>query len=346
MSDLDRVAVRAIGGAAPAARLSVTDYVAAAQRANTRRSYASGVRHFEESWGGVLPASPQQVADYLAAHAQSLSLNTLRSRLAALARWHAELGFADPTRSELVRQTLKGIQALHPAQEKRAAPLQLTEVAKVATWLQERIATADTREDRSLALRCRRDLALLLLGFWRGFRIDELVHVRIEHLTLIPGEGMTLFLPRTKGDRPLAGTTYRLPALSRWCPVSAILAWLDAAGLHDGPVFRRIGRWGQVGASALHGNSVVPLLRRLFAEAGLAQPDVYSGHSLRRGFAGWANRNGWDVKALMEYVGWKDVHSAMRYMDTSDAFGRDRIESALADMPNVSLATPESLDRD
>lgn len=337
MSDQDRVTARASGEATPTARLSATDYVAAAQRANTRRSYAAGVRHFEETWGCVLPASPQQVADYLAAYAQSLALNTLRSRLAALARWHAELGFADPTRSELVRQTLKGIQALHPAQEKRAAPLQLTEVAKVTTWLQERIAAAEAQKDRSAALRYRRDLALLLLGFWRGFRVDELVHVRIEHLTVIPGEGMTLFMPRTKGDRALAGTTYRLPALSRWCPVSAVLAWLEAADLHEGQVFRRIGRWGHVGAHGLHSNSVVPLLRRLFTEAGLTQPEAYSGHSLRRGFAGWANRNGWDVKALMEYVGWKDVHSAMRYVDASDAFGRDRIELALARLPDVSL---------
>ena len=39
------------------------------------------------------------------------------------------------------------------------------------------------------------------------------------------------------------------------------------------------------------------------------------GHSLRRGFATWANSHGWDVKDLMEYVGWKDATSAMRYID-------------------------------
>lgn len=198
------------------------------------------------------------------------------------------------------------------------------------------MAAAEIRHDRVAILRHRRDLALLLLGFWRGFRIDELVHVRVEHLTVVPDQGMTLFLPRTKGDRPLAGTTYRLPALSRWCPVSAVLAWLAAAHLHEGPVFRRIGRWGEVGADGLHCNSVVPLLRRLFSEAGLTQPESYSGHSLRRGFAGWANRNGWDVKTLMEYVGWKDVHSAMRYVDVADPFGRERIEASLAQRPAIA----------
>lgn len=32
----------------------------------------------------------------------------------------------------------------------------------------------------------------------------------------------------------------------------------------------------------------------------------------------------------MEYVGWKDVHSAMRYVDSADAFTRDRISGLLS----------------
>ena len=48
--------------------------------------------------------------------------------------------------------------------------------------------------------------------------------------------------------------------------------------------------------------------------------DEFSSHSLRRGFAGWATANGWDLKTLMEYVGWKDVKSAMRYIDVADPF--------------------------
>lgn len=51
---------------------------------------------------------------------------------------------------------------------------------------------------------------------------------------------------------------------------------------------------------------------------------------MRRGFANWANDNGWDVKSLMEYVGWRDVKSALRYIDGADAFGRQRIERAFS----------------
>lgn len=98
-------------------------YVHAATRANTRRSYASAVRHFEVEWGGFLPAGTDSIARYLAQHAELLSVATLRQRLAALSRWHQDHGFADPTKAPLVRQTLKGIQTLHPAQTRQAVPL-------------------------------------------------------------------------------------------------------------------------------------------------------------------------------------------------------------------------------
>ncbi|PBP79032.1 hypothetical protein CCL20_25340 [Pseudomonas syringae] len=46
-------------------------------------------------------------------------------------------------------------------------------------------------------------------------------------------------------------------------------------------------------------------------------PDPHTSHSLRRGFASWAHSNGWDLKSLMSYVGWRDIKSAMRYIDAA-----------------------------
>jgi integrase len=83
----------------------------------------------------------------------------------------------------------------------------------------------------------------------------------------------------------------------------------------------------------------------LLTRAGLTAVDRYSSHSLRRGFAGWANANDWDVKALMEYVGWRDVRSAMRYIDGGDPFARQRIEASLpapAVQAPLALPTPEA----
>lgn len=173
-------------------------YLEAATCANTHRSYASALRHFEVEWGGHLPATPDSVARYLADHAGQLATNTLRHRLAALAGWHREHGFVDPTRAPLVRKVLKGIQTLHPSVEKQAEPLQLTRLAQVDGWLAGAITAAQERGDHADALRRRRDRALVLLGFWRGFRGDELIRVQVEHLRLVTGEGMTCFLPRSR----------------------------------------------------------------------------------------------------------------------------------------------------
>lgn len=87
---------------------SVDLYLDAAERPNTRRSYASAIRHYEVEWGGLLPATADAISRYLAEHAEVLSLNTLRHRLAALARWHQDHGFPDPTKTSRVRQVLKG----------------------------------------------------------------------------------------------------------------------------------------------------------------------------------------------------------------------------------------------
>jgi integrase len=223
----------------------------------------------------------------------------------------------------VVRQVLKGIRECHPVQEKRAKPLQLEPLRQLVDWL---VTQAIDPQQR---LRATRDRALVLLGFWRGFRSDELTRLRVDQIQVFPGEGLILFLPRSKTDRASQGREYRVPALSQLCPVAAFQDWLVQSGLSEGPVFRSIDRWGHLSESALNPQSIVPMLRALLANAGVPDAHQYSSHSLRRGFASWAGGNGWDVQALMEYVGWKDIKSAMRYIERADPFARGRIEAAL-----------------
>jgi integrase len=269
------------------------------------------------------------VARYLADYGSTLSINTLRHRLAALSRWHTRQGFLDPTKVFVVRQTLKGIRTLHPAPEKQARALQLQALQQVDAWLQGSIEEARHRNDQPAILRHTRDRAILLLGFWRGFRADELVRLQIEHIDFARGEGLTCYIPRSKADRNAEGRTVRCPALSRLCPVAAYEAWLVVSHLTSGAVFRRINRWGHIASDGLLAGSIIPLLRRLFSATGISNVDEYSSHSLRRGFAGWANANGWDLKSLMEYVGWSDINSAIRYLDTTPERLKERFEQGL-----------------
>ena len=304
-------------------------FLQAATRENTRQSYQSALRDFEVVWGGFLPATSDSVARYLANRADTHAVNTLRQRLAALAQWHLDQGFPDPTKAAVVRQVLRGIQAVYPAQEKRAKPFQIDQLMLVDQWLTTGADAAQAQGERASEQRYRRNKALFLLGFWRGFRGDELTRLQIEHIHVTPGEGMTCYLPRTKGDRQYKGGNFKVPLLSRLCPVTAYEDWIAVAALTDGPVFRAIDRWGNICASGLNIDSLVPLLRSILHEANVDAPELYSAHSLRRGFASWATANGWDLKTLMEHIGWKNAQSAMRYIDGEDSFNRRRIEQNL-----------------
>jgi hypothetical protein len=87
-----------------AALATVTDYVRQSLADNSRRAYAADLAHFM-AWGGSVPASSQQIAAYIAAHACTLSVATLARRLTTLAKLHRGENLPDPTASELVRAT-------------------------------------------------------------------------------------------------------------------------------------------------------------------------------------------------------------------------------------------------
>nr|WP_306466546.1 tyrosine-type recombinase/integrase [Pseudomonas sp. HD6421] len=169
-------------------------------------------------------------------------------------------------------------------------------------------------------LKATRDIALLTVGFWRGFRGDELARLTIENTHAERYVGIRFYLGSSKGDRQNIGREYRTPSLSKLCPVEAYLNWIEAAGITHGGVFRGIDRWGNISDRALAAHSLIPLLRDILNRCGL-QAEIYSAHSIRRGFATWAASSGWDIKTLMEYVGWSDMKSALRYVEPAQQFG-------------------------
>lgn len=297
----------------------VERYLKASRKESTQRRYRQAVEHFESDWGGLLPASSESVARYLADHAEALSDSTLRTHLAALAHWHKRHGFSDPTKDLKVKDVLRGIRAEHPQQVKRAPALLLQTLEECIAGLDEQADSPNASE----RLRARRDQALILLGFWRAFRSDDLCRLKVEHINVQSGLSLEIYLPSGKTDRDHLGRTVVVPALKRLCPVNAYELWRAASGLQQGPVFRGIDRWGHLSSQGLNSNSVSRLLRMAFARSGL-DGETYSGHSLRRGFATWADRNEWGAKALMDYVGWQDIQSAMRYVDATAPFGQWR----------------------
>ena len=305
----------------------VNRYVQAATRENTRLSYRAAIEHYEDVWGGFLPATAGSIASYLAHYASTLAISTLKQRLAALAAWHNEQGFPDPTKAPHVKKVLKGIAELHPFKEKQARPLQIEQLQAIDGWITTQLSQDNGNPVNFLKLL--RDRALILLGFWRAFRGDELTRINIENVSVTADVGMEIFIPRSKTDRTSHGRSYRAPALRQLCPVTAFSEWVSAANLTSGPAFPAINQWGHIAKEAIHPASVIAIIKAYCQHVDLPNATVFSSHSLRRGFATWATANHWDTKTLMEYVGWKDVQSAIRYIEGADPFSQHRIQSSL-----------------
>jgi len=98
------------------------------------------------------------MASSVTEYADKHTISTLKQRLAVLAQWHITRGFPDPTKTPNVRQMLKGIRTLHPAQEKQAAPLFLNHLEMAVSWLEREASLAAERNDYRSVMKCRRNL--------------------------------------------------------------------------------------------------------------------------------------------------------------------------------------------
>lgn len=293
-------------------------FLAAATAANTRRAYRSAIRHFLD-WGGVLPADMTVVVRYLVAHADRLNPRTLALRLTALSRWHAHQGFADPAADSTVRKTLAGIARVHGSPARKARALAVHDLERIAAHL-----------DRCDTLQAKRDNALLQIGYFGGFRRSELVSLACDHVTW-EAQGIIITLPRSKTDQSGLGIRKALPLGSGpCCPTRALRAWLTAAGIAQGPLFRTLSRWDALGSAPLDAGSVNAILTRCARAAGLAQVPHLSSHSLRRGMATSAYRAGASLRDIKRQGGWRHDATVQGYIDDASQFDDNAAGDLLA----------------
>ena len=71
--------------------------------------------------------------------------------------------------------------------------------------------------------------------------------------------------------------------------------------------------------------SVLELMKRALARAGM-DATGFSTHSLRRGFANHAIAHQADVRDLMDWVKWKDIRSAVAYLEANQRLANDLAE--------------------
>lgn len=232
--------------------------------------------------------------------------STLDRRIASWRAFHRMRNLASPFEAPLVRQARSKARkaAARPPAPKSAHPITrdlLLQLAKAA----------------GPGLRGLRDRAILMLGWASGGRRrSEIVSLDRGDIDLevYDAKGLVwIQLPETKTTG--VGTTPRLVLKGQ--AASALVAWIDAAEIDDGALFRRITRTGVLGQNRLSAAAVSQIIKRLLVTIGL-EADFASPHGLRSGFLTEAALSGTPLPAAMRLSLHRSPAQAQKYYDDVD----------------------------
>jgi site-specific recombinase XerD len=296
---------------------SIRKYTRHAKAPATRKGYRSDLAHFAAFCQAqnvpALPATPSTVAAYLVSLADAgFKPATLSRRLASIAKAHSAAQLDSPTsmKHAVVKEVWAGI-------KRTVGTAQTAKAAATVDYLKLMLAhVPDT-------LSGLRDRAVLLLGFAAALRRSELVALEVEDVHYVP-EGLVLTIRGSKTDQERAGqkVAIALGTTTETCPVRSLRAWLLAAGISSGPLFRAVNRWEQVQAKPLT-DQVVALLVKRYAELAGLDSAVFSGHSLRAGLATSAALAGATERVIMRQTRHKSEAMVRRYIRDGNLFSQN-----------------------
>ncbi|MGF9566965.1 tyrosine-type recombinase/integrase [Neorhizobium sp. BT27B] len=238
--------------------------------------------------------------------------DTVRRRLASwstLTRWRGLTGaFASPALKSAIRLAVRAT----PRPRKRKS-------AKAVTGdvLARLLATCGTDSLRDI-----RDRAILMVAFASGGRRrSEIAGLRKEQLTNEPPitteDGTTLLsLAIHLGRTKTSGADHDEVVYLTGRPVEALNAWLEAARIDTGSIFRAIDRWGNVSKRTIDPQSVNDIVKQRAKLAGL-EPGEFSAHSLRSGYLTEAANRGIPLPEAMEQSRHRSVQQASSYYNSA-----------------------------
>jgi integrase len=250
------------------------------------------------------------VTEYVTSMGGQVAVATIRRRLVTLSQAHKAAGLENPVASEIVRSVLKGLIREYGPKEspRKAAPIRAANIR------------AFVAQNSGADLATLRDRALLLLGFFGAFRRSELVALNVSDVDF-HSEGATVIIRRSKTDQEGKGRTIGICHQARpdACPVRALGAWIQAAGIQEGPIFRKVAKSGRVAEDALTGAGVAYILKAHAAALGLHESAI-SGHSLRRGFVTEAYAANVPTPEIQAVTGHRSLQVLIGYYAEANVF--------------------------
>ena len=235
------------------------------------------------------------------------SIATIERRLATWGKAHVMQGFPNTIGDDEVK-------AIVAKARKTGSRLKRPHSRKPITRDILKLLLAQCDEGRLVG---KRNRAILLTAFSSGGRRrSELSKLKVEnvvHEDAVKHQEqsftcLSLVMGHTKTSQGNVPQVVKLVGQS----ADALLEWLRAAHITDGPVFRSVDRWGRVSPRALTGSGINGIIKSLISAAEL-DPADYSAHGLRSGFLTQAGRDGHSLLDAMQQSQHRSTQQAARY---------------------------------
>jgi len=269
---------------------------------NTLRAYKADYKDFAsfciKNGMKPMPSEPKIISLYLTHLSKSSKFSTLKRRLASISVIHRLSGHYIDVKHPMITENLMGIKRIKGSYQKAKKPILINDLKLIINVIDK-----DKNENSKLKNR-----ALILIGFAGGFRRSELVAIDYEDVDFVP-EGVKIFVKRSKTDQSGEGMTKGIPYFTNqnYCPVISLKNWLEKSKIKFGKIFD------------ISDKSVALTIKKYVEAAGL-DPNKYSGHSLRSGFATSTAELGAEERSIMAMTGHKTTQMVRRYIQEANLF--------------------------
>ena len=271
--------------------------------ANTLRAYQADFKDFSafcaKNGLSSMPTEPKILSLYLTHLSATSKFSTLKRRIASISVIHKVKGHYLDTKHPLIMENLHGIKRIKGSNQKAKKPILINDLKIIINA----IGQANQSENKKI-----RDKAIILIGFSGGFRRSELVNIEYEDVEFV-SEGVKIFIKRSKTDQSGEGMIKAIPYFDNitFCPVNALKHWIEYSQIKSGKLFD------------ISDKSVALIIKKYTSLAGL-DPNKYSGHSLRSGFATSTAESGAEERNIMAMTGHKTTQMVRRYIQEANLF--------------------------
>ena len=269
-----------------------------------RANFEVFIRYCEEQGTSPLPSQPENVTKFIAhlskGHLKSASI---RIAIVAIAAIHRLNRFEDPAKDPDVALEVRRMYRKLGRASKQA-------LGVTHPILEKLIGVTDD------SLRGLRDRMLLLLAYDSLCRRSELVSLRIEDISNFgTDKGLQIRLRKSKTDPNAMGKWLHLSKRTQL----AIEEWIDASGIEDGFLIRRMTKHGGILPRGISGGQINRIYKSLAAKAKLdpGMVEHMSGHSMRVGSAQDLLNSGASMPMIMSRGRWTKTDTVMRYAENA-----------------------------